>query len=161
MDIQELAAWGELIGGIGGFLAAIAVIVSLLYLARQLSQHTNQLAATSTQSTLGAIYQNNLFVVEHPELQTLLNAGLRDYKSLDAAERNRFHIFWMTNFIAYQDGYLQFKKCLIAGDSWRPIEAHIFRYASTPGLQEWWNKERGVFGEAFVAYLERRTPEAG
>lgn len=160
MDIQTLAAWGEFIGGIGSFLAAVAVIVSLLYLARQLRQNTGQLAVASTQSTLGAIYQNNLFVVDHPDFQRILNKGLKDYKSLDAEERNRFHVFWMTNFIAYQDGYLQFKNSLIESDSWRPIEAHIFRYSAMPGLQEWWNKERGTFGDAFVAYVERGISES-
>jgi hypothetical protein len=161
VDIQNLAAWGEFIGGIGGLLAAIAVIVSLLYLARQLRQNTSQLGVASTQSTLGAIYQNNLFVVDHPDLQSLLRKGLRDYRSLDAAERDRFHVFWMTNFIAYQDGYLQFKKSLIENDSWRPIEAHLFRYSAMPGLQEWWNKERVAFGDAFVTYVERGTSETG
>ena len=159
MAVQELAAWGEFVGGIGGLLAAIAVIASLLYLGRQLRQTTSQLAVASTQSTLGAIYQNNLFVVDHPEVQTLIVKGLKDYNALDAEERNRFHVFWMTNFIAYQDGYLQFKKALIESDSWRPIEAHIFRYARTPGLQEWWKNERNVFGAEFVKYVEKGVLE--
>ena len=38
MDIQLLGAWGELIGGIGGLVAALGVVVTLLYLARQIQQ---------------------------------------------------------------------------------------------------------------------------
>jgi hypothetical protein len=41
MEIDALGAWGEFIGGISGLLAAVGVIATLLYLARQVQQNTN------------------------------------------------------------------------------------------------------------------------
>ena len=35
MDIQTLGAWGELLGGIGGLVAAIAVVGSLIFVGLQ------------------------------------------------------------------------------------------------------------------------------
>ena len=41
MDVQMLGAWGEFLGGIAGVVAAVGVIISLLYLGRQVQQSTH------------------------------------------------------------------------------------------------------------------------
>lgn len=43
MEIETVAAWRELIGGIGGAIAAVGVIVTLVYLARQIQQNNEQM----------------------------------------------------------------------------------------------------------------------
>ncbi len=47
MDIQVLGAWGEFIGGVSGILAAVGVIVTLLYLARQVQDNTKSVQSTA------------------------------------------------------------------------------------------------------------------
>ena len=47
MDIQAIAAWGELFGGIGGVVAGVGVIATLLYLARQIQQNTKSVQSAN------------------------------------------------------------------------------------------------------------------
>ena len=36
MNLESLAAWGEFVGGIGGMIAAIAVVASLIFVGIQI-----------------------------------------------------------------------------------------------------------------------------
>ena len=47
MDIQELAAWGEFLGGIGGLIAAAAVVGSLTFVGIQLRASVRQSSVDS------------------------------------------------------------------------------------------------------------------
>ena len=42
MNLELLAAWGEFLGGMAGVVAAIGVVVTLLYLTQQVRQNTIQ-----------------------------------------------------------------------------------------------------------------------
>jgi hypothetical protein len=147
------------IGAIGELIGAIAVIVTLVYLAQQLRQNTRQLARSSTEAAQAAMYQNNLFAAGHPDLLEVNERGMKDFDHLDSLERARFHVFWMTCFIAYQDGYREFKDGRIDDSAWRPIEVHLFRYMKMPGMQAWWRRERSSFGREFAEYVERGVLE--
>ena len=46
MDIQNLAAWGEFLGGIGGLVAAVAVVASLIFVGSQIRHSANAAQAT-------------------------------------------------------------------------------------------------------------------
>ncbi len=47
MDIQDLAAWGEFLGGIGGLIAAAAVVRSLTFVGIQLRASVRQSSVDS------------------------------------------------------------------------------------------------------------------
>ena len=42
MDLQSLAAWGEFLGGIGGVVAAFAVVASLIFVGIQIRASVRQ-----------------------------------------------------------------------------------------------------------------------
>ena len=152
MNWDAIGATGEIIG-------AAAVVLTLFYFIHQIRQNTKQLSRASTQATQSTMYANNLFSLSHPDVMALNEKGMKDFESLSHPERAQFHIFWMTSFMAYQEGYIQFKQGYIAADSWRPIETHLFRYIRNPGLNAWWQQEKKGFGQEFVAYVERGNEE--
>lgn len=58
MNWEVLAATGEWAG-------AVAVAVSLVYLAMQIRQNSQHLADSAKRATMSAIYQQNLLTVEN------------------------------------------------------------------------------------------------
>ena len=86
MDIQSLGAWGEFLGGISGILAAIGVISTLLYLARQIQQNTKSVQSTNYGNhinSIAAIHQTHMEAVEILPEYLLGKAQEWDYESVD------------------------------------------------------------------------------
>ena len=87
----------EDLGNIGEFVAAVAVVISLVYLAIQIRQNTGQIrqntAAVGNASYHQAIEQSwlvNLKVADDPEVARIMRAGYRDMKELNDDERMQF-----------------------------------------------------------------------
>ena len=57
MDIQELAAWGEFLGGVSGVVGSIAVVATLVYLAIQTKLNTEAVNA-NREALKAQIYQS-------------------------------------------------------------------------------------------------------
>ena len=74
MEIQTIAAWGELIGGIAGVFAALGVIATLIYLGRQISQSVSVARASQNQIMMASWERFNSTVSMSPELAKLLAA---------------------------------------------------------------------------------------
>lgn len=56
MDLQDLAAWGEFLGGISGVVGSVGVIATLVYLATQTRLNTRAVEA-SRDAIMAQIYQ--------------------------------------------------------------------------------------------------------
>ncbi len=69
MDIHQLGAWGEFLGGIGGLIAALGVIATLIYLARQIQQNTNLVRSQITTGLVVSANEKLLNVVANPDLR--------------------------------------------------------------------------------------------
>ena len=144
----------EAIGAIGEILGAVAVLVTLVYLASQIRQNSQQIERSATQAINSAMSQTNLFTVDSSDIADVNLRGFADLESLSEDEQIQFHTFWMTNFMAYQDGYLEFLAGRLPADTWRPVEVHIFRWLESPGMASWWDRERNTFGAAFARYVD-------
>ena len=57
MDVQELAAWGEFLGGVSGVVGSIAVVATLVYLATQTKLNTEAVKA-NREALKAQIYQS-------------------------------------------------------------------------------------------------------
>jgi len=102
MTIQELGSLGELI-------AAIATVVTLIYLATQI-RHNNKALAEATSGQLNASYSSiNSRISSDAEFAELFIRGRKDIGSLDPVELERFRAFIqdILNVSVYADG-LQF-----------------------------------------------------
>jgi hypothetical protein len=129
----------EDLGNIGEFVAAVAVVVSLIYLAVQIRQNTRSLQAASLQSILSA--PREWFFLPHAqnaEISDLFARGLNGLDNLDESEQRRFvHLmleqcFQMQNVMQLRD-----RSLLSDGDydAWLMYTASLFR---TPGGSAMW-----------------------
>ena len=99
MTIQELGSLGELV-------AAIATVVTLIYLATQI-RHNNKALAEATSASVNASYASiNARISSDAEFAELFLRGRRDLASLDPVELERFRAFVqdVLNVAVYVDG---------------------------------------------------------
>jgi hypothetical protein len=104
----------DALGAIGEAVGAIAVFVSLVYVAIQIRQSTKQLARGLEASQLAAFEQNvesgnriRELLIVHPDLAQLLLSGFKDYKGLKGPERLRFDMLLRNIFAGIQAGYIR------------------------------------------------------
>ena len=133
----------EMIGAVGEVGGAIAVVVTLVYLARQVREGSKQ-TKINTSITLAAIAQDGFApIYNHPEYVYLWQQGLEDVTKLTDAELKIFCMFFdrqLFNFetaiTAYEEGAYDAKLF----ESWLTLWALLI---NSSGGQLW--LERGGF----------------
>ena len=103
MDIQVLGAWGELLGGISGLVAALGIIATLLYLARQVHQNTKHVQSAN----FGTWIDWHHYTIEsHMQVVDILDDALYQKRELDASETWRMHVHYQQTFVGLEAVFL-------------------------------------------------------
>ena len=139
MDIQDL-------GSIGEFVAAIATLCTLAYLALQIRQSTLTARASAFQAGSREIFEAIDRVAADPELCRIYFAGTADYGSLNDEDRRRFGVF-MGSLVARWESLMFLREQGIRIDP----AAFSFFYENLrtafkqSGTQLWWSKARFMY----------------
>lgn len=147
MNLNDLANIGQVIG-------ALAVVVSLIYVALQIRQNTNAVRSATAQTVHEHFANWYHLLASDPALSQIAANGLRDYQSLTEAERVRFIAVFMS-FLSYsQNAFLKWREKLLDSQLWLGWEFVIMNLVCAPGGKALW-KERGyMFGEEFRRYVD-------
>tara|TARA_R110002073_G_scaffold54154_2_gene139478 strand:+ start:85 stop:588 length:504 start_codon:yes stop_codon:yes gene_type:complete len=107
MNWDAISAIGETIG-------AVAVVISLLYLAVQIRQNTNHIKSNIAATELSAFERNiasgnrvREFFLLNPELLELYMKGRKSYKNLESNEKIRFDMIFRNVFSEIQGAYIR------------------------------------------------------
>jgi hypothetical protein len=103
MTLMETA---QLLGNLGEFVGAIAVVATLAYLTLQVRQNSKIVEATVSNAITRSRNELNVAIATNPDLSETLLAGMQDYKSLSLEQRQRFNA-WVTAILNnYEDLYI-------------------------------------------------------
>jgi hypothetical protein len=106
MTLDDLANLGQVIG-------ALAVVISLIYVAYQIRQNTNAVRSATAQAVHEHFSNWYNLVSADAELSRIAASGLRDYASLSEQERVRFVATFMS-FLSYsQNAFLKWREGLL------------------------------------------------
>ena len=136
MNLNDLANLGQSIG-------AIAVVISLIYVALSIRQNTNAIRAATAQS-VHEHYANryNSFASDETLSQIAIK-GLKDYGSLSEMEKARFVALFMA-FLSYgQNAFLKWRQGLLEPSLWIGWEQVLMNLIGAPGGKGLW-KERAI-----------------
>ena len=102
MSLNDLANMGQVIG-------AIAVVISLIYVALQIRQNTNAVRSATAQSVHEHFASWYHLIAADAELSRIVADGLRDYQLLSENERTRCIAAFMA-FLSYsQNAFLKWR----------------------------------------------------
>lgn len=134
-------------------MGAIAVIATLVYLARQIKQANTSTHRQMYAQAATAISEYWLNLAKEPELHTLFQTLLTTPDALDRADQERAFLV-LDAYLSLMESYylhnLEFEEKQ-SQERWRRI---LVRLLSTPGGQIYWQKRRFAFHTLFGDYLE-------
>jgi hypothetical protein len=142
---MTLEQWA-LVGQIG---AAIAVIVSLIYVARQVKQNTNAMLVGNAQSLVELNNRlNTPFSVDREFAELWVKAG-SDFGSLDAVDQQRL-IAWEWQAIAAWSNYFDLRqKGLISDAQWSQLVWQFASLGQRQSVREAWKWLKPGYGQKF------------
>jgi hypothetical protein len=147
MNLDDLANIGQVIG-------AIAVVISLIYVALQIRQNTNAVRSATAQTVHEHFARWYHLVAANDELAKIVANGLRDYGSLSEHERVRFIAAFMS-FLSYsQNAFLKWRDGLLASSLWMGWELVIMNLVCAPGGKAFWKDRAYMFGDEFRRYID-------
>ena len=148
MNIMELGAIGELIGG-------IAVIGSLIYVGLEVRSNTRTQKASSGTSTLHNWAEFNLRMSENPDIVALIprifdpNENLADF---DAPTAVRAALVSRSLMQKFEAEYYQFQAGLLNAELWGQHRSWCHGYLKLPVVSAWWatELEQPLYTTAFL-----------
>ena len=155
----------EDLGNIGEFVGAIGVVASLVYLALQI-RHSSQQLSQNTNSILGSVELDTtrlhsnwlLSVAQNPELGRIWRLALSSPAELSEEDEVQFAMLIGSAFYGIEGPYRQYRRGLLSGDSWAPMEELISRYMRSPAVRAWWTHRDVPFAKSFSEYVDSKIP---
>jgi hypothetical protein len=149
----------EQLGNIGEFLAAIATIATLIYLAVQIRQNTQATRAASFHAVTDSMNHVNVAVAQDPALARVMSAGLKDRGGLRGEELQQFDNLMLSYFHVFETVHYQARVGAGERSLLEAEERSLESLLAQAGVREWWADNPYAFGSEFRAYIDRFLAE--
>jgi len=150
----------EAIGAIGEVVGAVAVVLTLVYLAVQLRQNTNALKTNTWQSIQDAEQRFDEFLSRDHHLLEVWIKGHQDRNSLSESEQLQFFLLNKQLLDQFQTHHYHYEKGMIDEDLWSSWERTF-----VDDLQKWGGYEQIVrerlplLRPAFGEFVNKHLPD--
>jgi hypothetical protein len=153
----------DAIGAVGESLAALAVVISLTYMAMQIRQNTRALRYSARQSQAQDYSSFIDLVLANPELTRLHAAicptpGLSTPNDLELTpdEHATASRLLYRAMVVFGSEYDAWRTGLIPDEMWMEANALIAAYLRSPISREYWNNLglRSLFNRSFAEYID-------
>jgi hypothetical protein len=151
MNWQALGAMGEFVG-------ALAVVVSVLYLAWQVRSQVQESKLSAIHEVSEGFREGIAATFLDRQLAELFVAAKDDAAVLTEAERLQFIAFMQRNYRVWEDAFYQMKQGRLDEPHWRSMERQYSSLLSWPGVRWVWSIRRDFYTPEFRAYVDALQP---
>ena len=151
----------EAISAIGQLVGALAVVISLIYLASQVRSSAHATRLDSERAVLDAFTRSVQQLTVHPDLSELFLRGIHDFESLKGGEFVRFGTLMHSTFRISQEVYYRQLEGHVHPRVGHGLEAVMLDMIAYPGVQAWWRLRSHWFTEKFVKFINQLQQKAG
>lgn len=153
MTIQDLGSLGE-------FVAALATIVTLIYLAIQIRQNTRSVRLAAESEASHQIAGWTAQVVNNQELGRIWDAAATDPDSLTDDEKRVYLWYVVELILLYESVFNLFREGLVSESSWMPKAKFILVLLRNSWLENWWTSRIAPLSEDYFNYIETMRSSA-
>ena len=146
------------IGAIGEVLGALAVVLSLVYVAAQVRHNTRALSRAASADAIAGVRAWNQTLIDDPVVARLFGQGVEDMYGLDEDSRARFVHLMLNLLKTFEDMHYQFSKGAMEREVWHGWEQLGRIYFTRAGVRQYWGERRHIFSPAFQAWMEALEP---
>jgi len=144
----------EAIGAIGEVLGAVAVVVTLGYLAVQIRQNSQAVKHSAAQTLLSETNGSLRIAASDPATARAVILGQTLFDELSEGERAQF-ITWMFSWMrTVEQAYFQYLQGHIDEEIWEGHMAHHCQLINAPAIEVWWSHRRRFFSQKFQKYMD-------
>ncbi|MGB5631040.1 MAG: hypothetical protein WBM45_07780 [Woeseiaceae bacterium] len=152
--IEVFALVAEIVG-------AVAVVISVAYLAVQVSEGNKELRSQSHYNALSLGQRPFEIELENAELARIISIGYVRPGELSAEEWYRFTQYQVMAFNAWEYYFYEHGKDAIPEQLWIGANAYyVENVATKPGLWKFWSEYEHIYAEPFHSYVDRLVREA-
>ena len=144
----------ETASAIAEVIAAIAVVVSLWYLAIQLKQST-ELAKADLEVQLGVTWaemHDNMIL--NPGLARAYDLAAKNWSDISEEDARAYLWFIAKSFHILEGMYRQFRRGLLAEDVGKPYDQYIYGVLQIDAVRGWWESDGSLTSKAFKHHVE-------
>jgi hypothetical protein len=146
----------EAIGAVGEILGALGVVVTLVYLARQIRQNTRVSRADMTKDLYLASRSAILDLTSNDRLAEIW-ADIRDFENAEEARR---YTFYQSFFRLYELQFNLATQGFLDDSIARSYMLVIRMFAGTKYFDQYWQVAQNEFHDAFVEYVNQQIAVA-
>jgi hypothetical protein len=147
IDLQSLANLGEFVGG-------FVVVVSVVYLCRQLRQNTRAQRTQNYAVALERIAEFQSRMTREANFADLLMIGVDDPIALPPQQRIQFTWAFYEMFGAFEFIFLQAQAGGMAAEVWERWRGTLQWWMAFPGVRVWWHARPAPFTAAFSRFVD-------
>ncbi len=145
----------DAIGAIGEILGAVAVVITLFYLSRQIGQNTRSERASSRQALIDTFYDHAWKLGSDAELNTIIRTGLSDFDALSDENKFRFNNLISRFEGNLYNGILLHEDGLLDDETLHEIGDRFVSSLATNGGKAWYESV-GRLTPRVARYVESR-----
>lgn len=144
----------EAIGALWEVGGAIAVVVTLIYLAKQIRQNTAQVRV-QTDALVAQTTSDFVGLLAHEGMARVYRRGL-DGETLDEDDDIRFSGLLYLNFNNIENYYRQYQQAQMDEGQWQKWHDLLGWYLRQPGARRWWQETELPLGRDFKELVDRQ-----
>jgi hypothetical protein len=146
MTLEQLAYLGQIA-------AAIAVIASLIYVARQLRQNTNAMIVSNADNFVNFNFQlNTPFALNREFAELWVKAG-KNFDDLDEVDKQRLIIWEFQAIAAWSNWFNLRQEGLISDAQWSELENTFGTFGQRQSVREAWKAFKPGYTPAYREYM--------
>jgi len=148
----------DAIGAIGEIVGALAVVISLVYLASQIRIQNRESRTASVHQVIEG-YRSSIAALHEPEMADIWVRAIGDFDSLTEPQRLRFVVYLTVALRSFEDAYFQWREGRLEAEIWHGLITPLVDLKSTSAFESFWALRRHHFRPEFADYVD--TLEAG
>ena len=149
----------QAIGTIAEIVGAVAVVISLIYVAVQIRQNTRQVHVAAHDGTTRD-FRELIRSITTAGLTEVMVRGNEDPDSLDDRQKLDYAFIVYDMFKAFENVHYHYLHGTMGEDAWRGWARFIEQYATAPGAQRYWKVRRDIFTSDFRDFIDGLRPSA-
>jgi hypothetical protein len=141
-------------GAIGEILGAALVVVTLLYLARQVRLNTVATGSSTYQTHMEAWHALSAMIIENPKVADLLLSSEDESAVLDRVDQIRFEFLATKVFGLWEHLHLDANAGLFSKAEAAVWDRYFGDLTNRPGFRSFWESNKAWYFDGFVAHVE-------
>ena len=145
----------DAVGAVGEIVGALAVFITLVYLARQIQQNTRAVNSAALDSTINTISIARQSIYENDDVARVYLKGTASPDELDDLERLKFRLLIHNMLLSQSNIFSQTKLSELPVSEWQAQSTVIQRVVGSPGGAWFWGEFAHEFDAEFRAEVDR------